>query len=160
MAIPKKHVNSTTHDSRDVAELLSKKFGGVSIYAVIMFVLAAAIIWTGIKTAEQVQQYHQDYKALQDMKKQHRKLQVEHQRLLIEQQTFSATPQIASRAVAELGMYSPTLEDKMILQPSAPVVSAETAQATGSGALGAGEGETEAQAESQAQQLEQPGEAQ
>jgi cell division protein FtsL len=51
------------------------------------------------------------------MKKQERKLQVEHQRLLIEQQTFSATPQIASRAVAELGMYSPTLKDKLIIQP-------------------------------------------
>jgi len=62
------------------------------------------------------------------MKKQERKLQIEHQRLLIEQQTFSATPQIASRAVAELGMYSPTLKDKLIIQPGvatalAPVVS-------------------------------------
>ena len=53
------------------------------------------------------------------MKKQERKLQVEHQRLLIEQQTFSATPQIASRAVAELGMFSPTLKDKLIIQPGA-----------------------------------------
>ena len=76
----------------------------------------------GIKTAEGVQQYHQDYKTLQDMKKQERKLQVEHQRLLIEQQTFSATPQIASRAVSELGMFSPTLKDKLIIQPGAATV--------------------------------------
>jgi cell division protein FtsL len=89
----------------------------VSIYVVVLLLLAATIVWSGIKTAEEVQQYHQDYKTLQDMKKQERKLQVEHQRLLIEQQTFSATPQIASRAVAELGMYSPTLKDKLIIQP-------------------------------------------
>jgi cell division protein FtsL len=93
----------------------------VSIYVAILLLLAAAIIWSGIKTAEGVQQYHQDYKTLQDMKKQERKLQVEHQRLLIEQQTFSATPQIASRAVAELGMFSPTLKDKLIIQPGAAV---------------------------------------
>jgi cell division protein FtsL len=92
----------------------------------ILLLLAAAIIWSGIKTAEGVQQYHQDYKTLQDMKKQERKLQVEHQRLLIEQQTFSATPQIASRAVAELGMFSPTLKDKLIIQPGAAVAPAAT----------------------------------
>jgi cell division protein FtsL len=47
--------------------------------------------------------------------------------LLIEQQTFSATPQIASRAVAELGMYSPTLKDKLIIQPGAPTALAPAA---------------------------------
>lgn len=101
----------------DVGELFVRRFYVVSIYLVIMLCLAAAIVWTGIKTAESVQQYHQDYKTLQDMKKQERKLQIERQRLLIEQQTFSATPQIASRAVAELGMYTPTLKDKWIIQP-------------------------------------------
>ena len=105
----------------DVGELFVRRFNVASIYVVVLLLLAAAIIWSGIKTAEGVQQYHQDYKALQDMKKQERKLQIEHQRLLIEQQTFSATPQIASRAVAELGMFSPTLEDKLIIQPGAAV---------------------------------------
>ena len=103
----------------DVGDVLAKRFGGVSIYVVFMLLLALAIVWTGVKAAEQVQQYHQDYKTLQDIKKQYRKLQIEHQRLLIEQQTFSATPQIASRAVAELGMFTPTFKDKLILQPSA-----------------------------------------
>lgn len=106
----------------DVGEILSKRYGGISIYSVCILLLAAAIVWTGVRVAEQVQQYHQDYRVLQDMRKQHRKLEVEHQRLLIEQQTFSATPQIASRAVAELGMYSPGLNDKLILQPSGPAV--------------------------------------
>lgn len=108
----------------DVGELFAQRFGVVSIYLVILLLIAGAIIWSGVKTAATVQQYHQDYRTLQDMKKQQRKLQVEHQRLLIEQQTFSATPQIASRAVAELGMYSPTLKDKLIIQPGAAPIAA------------------------------------
>ncbi|MGP4951363.1 cell division protein FtsL [Psychrobacter sp. T6-1] len=116
----KQQHTSTTHT--DVGELFAKRFNVVSIYVVILLLLAGSIIWSGIKTAQNVQQYHQDYKTLQDMKKQERKLQIEHQRLLIEQQTFSATPQIASRAVAELGMYSPTLKDKLIIQPGVAAV--------------------------------------
>lgn len=123
MAISDKPVNrrAAMPPNTDVGELFVRRFNMVSIYVAILLLLAAAIIWSGIKTAEGVQQYHQDYKTLQDMKKQERKLQVEHQRLLIEQQTFSATPQIASRAVAELGMFSPTLKDKLIIQPGAAV---------------------------------------
>ncbi|WP_367105420.1 cell division protein FtsL [uncultured Psychrobacter sp.] len=122
MAISDKPANRRTAlpDSTDIGEMFARRFNVVSIYVVVLLMLAGAIIWSGIRTAEDVQQYHQDYKTLQDMKKQERKLQIEHQRLLIEQQTFSATPQIASRAVAELGMYSPTLQDKLIIQPSAP----------------------------------------
>ena len=107
--------------SPDIGEVFAQRFNVISIYVVLLLLLAVGIIWSGIKTAEGVQQYHQDYKTLQDMKKQQRKLQVEHQRLLIEQQTFSATPQIASRAFSELNMYSPTLKDKLIIQLGAPV---------------------------------------
>lgn len=116
--------NSSTSSvsNTDVGEMFVKRFNVVNLYVTVLLILAIGIVWSGIKTAEAVQQYHQDYKTLQDMKKQQRTLQVEHQRLLIEQQTFSATPQIASRAVAELGMYSPTLKDKLIIQPGGPVV--------------------------------------
>lgn len=129
MAISDKPANRRTalSPNTDVGELFVRRFNVASIYVVVLLLLAAAIIWSGIRTAEGVQQYHQDYKALQDMKKQERKLQIEHQRLLIEQQTFSATPQIASRAVAELGMFSPTLEDKLIIQPGAATAVAPVA---------------------------------
>ena len=87
MAISDKPVNRRTAmpADTDVGELFVRRFNVVNIYVAILLILAAAIIWSGIKTAEGVQQYHQDYKTLQDMKKQERKLQVEHQRLLIEQ---------------------------------------------------------------------------
>ena len=110
----------------DIGELFVQRFSMVGIYVAVLLLLAAAIVWSGIKTAEAIQQYHQDYKALHDMKKQERTLLIEHQRLLIEQQTFSATPQIASRAVAELGMFTPTFKDKLIIQPGAAVAVADS----------------------------------
>ena len=113
------HTNSMQSSSVDISDILSKRFRGISIYFAVMLLIAIGIICTAVAAAEQIQTYHKDYKMLQDMQKQQRKLQVEYQRLLIEQQTFSATPQIASRAVTELGMYSPTIEDKLIIQPVA-----------------------------------------
>ena len=35
--------------------------------------------------------------------------------MLIEQQTFSATPQVTNRAVTELNMFYPNLSDRMII---------------------------------------------
>lgn len=102
---------------REVAELFEKRFGNISLYAVIMFTLAIAILWTGVETTAQVQTYYQDYRELQELKKELRILEIEHQRLLIEQQTFSATPQIAARAVSELRMFSPRVKDTLVLQP-------------------------------------------
>ena len=111
--------NQIDRNSLEISEFLTKRYRGVSVYGAVMILLAIGIIWTAILTAEQVQQYHEDYMALQKMKVEHRNLQIENQRLVIEQQTFSATPQIASRAVTQLGMYSPTTKDKLILQPTA-----------------------------------------
>ncbi|WP_296402762.1 cell division protein FtsL [Psychrobacter sp.] len=111
--------NQIDNNSLEISEFLTKRYRGVSVYAAVMILLAIGIIWTAVLTAEQVQQYHEDYMALQKMKVEHRNLQIENQRLVIEQQTFSATPQIASRAVTQLGMYSPTTKDKLIVQPTA-----------------------------------------
>lgn len=125
--------HSSSSQSMDVGEMFSQRFNLAGFYVLILLLLAIGIVWSGIKTAEGIQHYHQDYKTLQDMKKQERHLQIEHQRLLIEQQTFSATPQIASRAVAELGMYTPTFKDKLIIQPGVAIaesmaIDAEAAQ--------------------------------
>ena len=116
--------NKTSMDDQSIelGEILSKRYGGVSVYVALLLLLTIGILWTAVLSAEQVQQYHEDYITLQKMKKEHRQLQIENQRLVIEQQTFSATPQIASRAITELGMYSPTTKDKLILQPTAHTV--------------------------------------
>lgn len=117
MSVQHRNKNAVDLDSLEISEILTKRYRGISLYGAVMILLAIGIIWTAVLTAEQVQQYHQSYMSLQKMKAEHRKLQIENQRLVIEQQTFSATPQIASRAITELGMYSPTTKDKLILQP-------------------------------------------
>lgn len=108
---------STAVDSPavNIAEILDAEYRGISLYAVAMMVLVVAILWTGIKVVEQIQDYHQRYGTLLKLKRDFRQLQIEHQRMLIEQQTFSATPQVTNRAVAELNMFYPNLSDRMIL---------------------------------------------
>ena len=66
MAISDKPTNRRAASSYnpDIGELFVRRFNVVSIYVVVLLLLAAAIIWSGIKTAEGVQQYHQDYKTL------------------------------------------------------------------------------------------------
>ncbi len=110
-------------NENELADMLFQRYGsvlgfaGISPYIILMLILAMLILWTGVQTATQIQQYRDDYKSLQKMKQEYQKLQVENQRLLIEQQTFSATPQIATRAVSKLGMFYPAFQDKLILQP-------------------------------------------
>lgn len=98
-----------------IREMLDTEYRGVSLYTVAMTLLVIAILWTGVSVVEQIQTYHQQYGALQKLKKQFRQLQIEHQRMLIEQQTFSATPQVTNRAVTELNMFYPNLSDRMII---------------------------------------------
>ena len=98
-----------------ISEMLDTEYRGISLYAVAMMLLIIAILWTGVSVVEQIQTYHQQYGELQKLKKQFRQLQMEHQRMLIEQQTFSATPQVTNRAVTELNMFYPNLSDRMII---------------------------------------------
>lgn len=112
-------------------EFMANEYKGVSIYAMTMAILIGLILWTGIATVQQVQAYHQQYGVLQQLKKDYRNLQIENQRLLIEQQTFSATPQIASRAVSELNMFYPQLSDRMIIQANNLTPSQTSNPATG-----------------------------
>ncbi|MDO5652400.1 MAG: cell division protein FtsL [Moraxella sp.] len=82
------------------------------VYWVLMLILA-----TGVATAKQAYERHERYFALSAAKNTMRTLKTEEQRLLIEQQTFSATPHIAQRSVSELGMFFPTDNEKLIITP-------------------------------------------
>merc|ERR1711974_260057 len=44
----------------DIGELFVRRFNVVNLYVAALLLLAMAIVWSGIKTAEEVQQYHQD----------------------------------------------------------------------------------------------------
>lgn len=101
----------------------------VGLYRLILMVLFVAIMWTGVGIAKQTQAHHEAYRQLQQLKEELTAMQVEKQRLLIEQQTFSATPQIARRAVSELGMFFPVGDSRRIISSSASIQSAQAKQA-------------------------------
>ncbi|MFA9486492.1 cell division protein FtsL [Moraxella haemolytica] len=92
----------------------------VGLYRLFLGVLLVAIMWTGVSISAQTQEHHATYRYLKQLKSELTAMQVEEQRLLIEQQTFSATPQVASRAVSELGMFFPTGDHRRVIAPNRP----------------------------------------
>lgn len=113
--------NAVSHPSSvnlpvPITDLLNADYHGVRLYSVAMLVLVAAILWTGLSVVEQVQTYQQRYTELSELKQDFRQMQVERQRMLIEQQTFSATPQIVNRAVTQLHMFYPELSNRLIIR--------------------------------------------
>ncbi len=105
--------DKATKNKNLVSEKSKYPYGFITI----MSILVVAILATGILTSAQIHEYRQNYEKLQKSKRTYMDLRVEYRRLLIEQQTFSTTQTIASRAVTELHMYFPSFSDKMILQP-------------------------------------------
>lgn len=91
----------------------------IMVLRVILAILVMLILWSGIKVVEQTQLRHQVHIDIRKLNVEIEDLQTEEQRLMIEQQTFSATPQVASRAVSELGMFFPTGENRRLLPPAA-----------------------------------------
>lgn len=113
--------NAVSHPSSvnlpvPITDLLDADYHGVRLYSVAMLVLVAAILWTGLSVVEQIQTYQQRYTELSELKQDFRQMQVERQRMLIEQQTFSATPQIVNRAVTQLHMFYPELSNRLIIR--------------------------------------------
>lgn len=107
------HLFSSTSEAGDSVSM-------VGLCRLILLVLLVAIIWTGVSIAKQTQDYLTAYRQLKSLQKEHTEMHIEEQRLLIEQQTFSATPQVARRAVSELGMFFPVGDHRRIIAPADP----------------------------------------
>ncbi len=97
----------------DLHEYATEQMSLVGLYRLIVGGLLLAILITGVMIAQQTQERHQTYQEITRLKRELAKMQVEENRLLIEQQTFSATPQVARRAVDELGMHYPTKKEQL-----------------------------------------------
>lgn len=123
--IDNKNQDTAKQIHKNIDEVLNSKYQVVSLYVVAMLWLVALILWTAVQTVEQVQAYHHEYGQLQSLKKEFRHLQIERQRMLIEQQTFSATPQVTSRAVVELNMFYPNVSDRLIINSSGQVITSD-----------------------------------
>ena len=90
-----------------------------TVLRVILAILVLLIFWTAVSIVEQTNERHQVHIQIRKLELELDDLRTEEQRLMIEQQTFSATPQVASRAVSELGMFFPTGENRRVIAPSA-----------------------------------------
>lgn len=97
----------------DLHEYTTEQMSLVGLYRLIVAGLLFGILITGVMIATQTQKRHQTYQELTRLRQQLVNMQVEESRLLIEQQTFSATPQVARRAVRELGMHYPTKKERI-----------------------------------------------
>lgn len=84
-------------------------------YWFVLAMLVVLILMMGVWTNEQIQERHRLYRELSAERQAHQKMQIEAQRLIIEQQTFSATPTVAGRAVNELNMFYPTAKHRMVV---------------------------------------------
>lgn len=84
-------------------------------YWFLMGLLVLVIIITGIKNVEQTQKRHAVYRDLSAAKQAYRTMRTEEERLIIEQQTFSATSTVAQRAVTELGMFYPSENHRIVV---------------------------------------------
>lgn len=87
-------------------------------YWFVLVMLVVLILMMGVWTNEQIQERHRLYRELSAERQAHQKMQIEAQRLIIEQQTFSATPTVAGRAVNELNMFYPTGKHRMVVADS------------------------------------------
>lgn len=77
--------------------------------------LVVLLVGSAMSVSYQVFLYREEFKVLQDVRQEREKLDVEWGQLLIEQQTFGSTPQIGSRAVMSLRMYSPPPSQTVVL---------------------------------------------
>jgi cell division protein FtsL len=129
---PKSNPPSKTMQNKPA--LSTTSFRSFLFDAIIVSVLVAGIIGSALSVAFQAHETRQEFKVWQKSKKTRDQLDVEWGRLLIEQQTFGATTQIASRAVIYLHMYSPpgnqiltlTLPDAHGLSTYTPAASMNT----------------------------------
>lgn len=99
----------SSHSLRLDNELFfANKKNPIGLYWLIIVALVVAILMTGVLLSKQTQERHQTYRNLQKLKAEFIALQVEEQRLRIEQQTFGSTPQVVRSSVDKLGMFFPT----------------------------------------------------
>lgn len=114
--LPNFDVESLTDNTRPVA-----------VYWLVLTLLTALILITGASISLQSQERHRTYRTLQELKRTHANLKREEQRLMIEQQTFSATSQVVRLSVDKLGMFYPTKQHQQIITPTPQTPTGEDA---------------------------------
>lgn len=97
----------------DLQELTTEQINLTGLYRLIIGGLLIAILVTGVMTVLQTQERHKVYQEISRLKRELTIMKVEESSLIIEQQMFSSTPQVARRSVSELSMYYPTKKEQV-----------------------------------------------
>lgn len=84
-------------------------------YWFVLFGLVVLVLVLAVHIVKQTQERHDTYRQLSQARQAYQSMQIEEARLIIEQQTFSATPQVAQRAVNELGMFYPVEKNRVVV---------------------------------------------
>lgn len=87
------------------------------LYYFLMMCLVLFILWLATVCAKQTQYRHDLYTQLAKTQTHYHNLKTEEQRLIIEQQTYSAIPIVAKRATNELNMFYPVQKDRIVIAP-------------------------------------------
>lgn len=111
----------------DITPDTNRGFGKHPLHWVVAC-LWLAIVATGYAVSMQANEHQQALRTLKGLQKELNYQQTEHQRLLIEQQTFSATPQVAKRAVTQMGMFFPDQSNRRVVSPTANIQSPSATQ--------------------------------
>lgn len=101
--------------TEDEGLIASSDFTPGRMYWFVVAVLLMAVIILGVMNVEQIQERHKVYRELSVARQDYRTMRTEEERLIIEQQTFSATATVAQRAVTELGMFYPSQTHRIIV---------------------------------------------
>lgn len=78
-------------------------------------VLIACLLVQSFVVVRQSFLYRAEYQQLNQLNEKERQLNIEWGRMLIEKQTFGSSAQIATRATMEMGMFSPSREQRIII---------------------------------------------
>lgn len=85
-------------------------------YWFVLLVLGVAILVLAVLSVLQVQSRHDTYQELARSVREFNQMKLEEERLLLEQQTFSATPTVVERSVGELAMFYPDDKHRLVLK--------------------------------------------
>ena len=97
-------------------EVVEKKAEKLAMKKIISYIILLVLVFvSAIMVVFQVFEYRHDYRELSAFNREKDDLNAEWGRLLIEQQTFSATAQIGTRAVTQLRMYSPPVAQTVVI---------------------------------------------
>lgn len=99
----------------DPAEFDSEVLMAGRGYWFVLLVLVVVIVTSSVLISKQTYERHTVYNQLMQAREQAYELDIERQMLVVEQQTFSATPIVVKDAVSKLGMYYPNKEQRLTI---------------------------------------------